>query len=167
MNPFHKTFGERDDRVLIIKVGGVIGNEDSLSILTQKIGHASDIHRCTDVLDSVDMDSLIVSVDGVLSLYRSEGFGLFPAQKMLAGKVVVATDWPGPSDFSTQENAIPIPATLIAVNNPQRRYLNDGDQKWAEPDIDVTFRALILFSYNSKYRMHLQENSSIWRRFFL
>ena len=44
-------------------------------------------------LSRADSHALIACADIVLSLHRSEGFGLVPAEAMLLGKPVVATDW--------------------------------------------------------------------------
>ena len=51
------------------------------------------------MLPPADMAGLMAAVDIVLSLHRSEGFGLVPAEAMQLGKPVVATGWSGNMDF--------------------------------------------------------------------
>ena len=45
------------------------------------------------------MMQLINSIDSLISLHRSEGFGLHLAEAMAMGKAVIATNWSGNTDF--------------------------------------------------------------------
>ena len=78
----------------------------------------------------------MAACDIVLSLHRSEGFGLVPAEAMLAGLPVVATDWSGTQDFLTPESAALVPARLVPVHDPRGVYDLPG-AVWAEPDVSV------------------------------
>ncbi len=76
--------------VMVCKATGVEGAPDLMAGLEAEIGDAGDIRLMTDWLTGRQMASLINSADIVLSLHRSEGFGLLPAQAMAAGKAVEA-----------------------------------------------------------------------------
>jgi len=86
----------------------------------------------TDWLTGAEMASLIVSADIVLSLHRSEGFGLLPAQAMVAGKAVVATGWSANLDFMAPGTGVLVDYTLVPVRDPQALYRGG---RWAEPDV--------------------------------
>ena len=85
----------------------------------------------TDWLTGARMRSLVASADIILSLHRSEGFGLLPAQAMAAGKAVVATGWSANVEFMDPEASVLVDYSLIPVEDPQGLY--EGG-RWAEPD---------------------------------
>jgi glycosyltransferase involved in cell wall biosynthesis len=75
------------------------------------------------------------SADVVLSLHRSEGFGLVIAEAMLHGLPVIATNWSGNVDFLTADNGLPISYSLVPAVDPQGTY-DQPTLLWAEADID-------------------------------
>lgn len=86
-------------------------------------------------------DSLVASADVLLSLHRSEGFGLTLAEAMLAGKRAIGTAWSGNMEFMNAENAELVPADLVAVEDSDGFY--DRKLRWAEPDVTAAARALV------------------------
>lgn len=94
------------------------------------------------VTDAAALDALYAEADLVLSLHRSEGFGLTLAEAMLRGLPVVATDWSGSVDFVTEACGIPVPWRLVPAQDPQRSY-HYPEMRWAEPDIAAAAAALL------------------------
>jgi hypothetical protein len=80
-------------------------------------------------------------IDVFVSLHRSEGFGLLPAEAMLRGIPVIATDWSATAEFISPQTGWPVPATLVPVVDPTGRYELPGAQ-WAEPDIAAATEAM-------------------------
>jgi hypothetical protein len=80
-------------------------------------------------------------VDIFVSLHRSEGFGLLPAEAMLRGIPVISTDWSATAEFITPQTGWPIPATLVPVIDSTKRYELPG-ARWAEPDFEAAVAAL-------------------------
>ena len=105
-------------------------------------------------LSEREMACLISSVDAILSLHRSEGFGLVSAQAIMLGKPVIATDWSGSKDFLNAENSALVPMSLIAVNDPNGIY-HDG--RWAEPDIDVAAAQIAQLATDKSYRTAISQ----------
>lgn len=141
---FRRAFGDDPNCLLILKVGGVVGNESVFRGLRRSIA-GNNVMLITDVLPPATMEVLIASIDVLLSLHRSEGFGLMLAQAMRAGKVVIATDWSGSRDFLTSKNGAPVSAHLVAVEDQQCRYKGEN-QCWAEPDIEEASAQLRRFA---------------------
>ena len=82
------------------------------------------------------MSGLMAAVDIVLSLHRSEGFGLVPAEAMQLGKPVVATGWSGNMDFMNAGNSAPVAYDMVPVQDPyDGAFISDG-QLWAEASVD-------------------------------
>ncbi|HUO22905.1 MAG TPA: glycosyltransferase family 4 protein [Caulobacteraceae bacterium] len=125
--------------VMVCKAAGVEGAPDLVEALRREIGEAGDVRLMTDWLTGAQMKALIASADIVLSMHRSEGFGLLPAQAMAAGKAVVATGWSANLDFMTPDNSMLVDYVLVPVQDPQGLY--DGG-RWADPDVDDAARKL-------------------------
>lgn len=80
-----------------------------------------------------EMLNLIRLCDCYVSLHRSEGFGRGPAEAMLLGRPVVATNYSGNVDFMNAENSFPVDYRLVPVREGE--YPGARGQVWAEPDI--------------------------------
>lgn len=80
-----------------------------------------------------EVNALIANIDCFVSLHRSEGFGLGPAEAMSAGKAIIATNWSGNTDYMTRDNSIGIGYSLVELEQDYGPY-NKG-QFWADADI--------------------------------
>jgi glycosyltransferase involved in cell wall biosynthesis len=76
------------------------------------------------------MHALTAASDIVLSLHRSEGFGLVLAEAMLLGKPVIATGWSGNMTFMDAESAALVDYRLVPAQDPRQVY---AGASWAEP----------------------------------
>jgi glycosyltransferase involved in cell wall biosynthesis len=124
---------------LVFKTVGGDDAPEALRQLRDAIGGDADVVLMTETLSAAERDQLVASCDILLSLHRSEGFGLFPAEAMAAGKAVVATAWSGNLDFMDDASALLIPYTLGSVEDQQGIY--SGGQ-WAEADTEAAGLAL-------------------------
>jgi glycosyltransferase involved in cell wall biosynthesis len=95
----------------------------------------------TETLPEPALRGLIAASDIVLSLHRSEGFGLIPAAAMLLGRPVVATGWSGNLDFMTAETSALVSYRLVPVVDPRGTYELPGAM-WAEPALDDAVASL-------------------------
>lgn len=132
---FRKAFGDDPNTLLLVKAADVKNVPWALGELEREIGGAQNISLIHDKLSQKANAALIACADVILSLHRSEGFGLLPAQAMLLGKPVVATGWSGNMDFMTERNSALVDYTLITVCDPQGTY-DQPDQLWADPDVE-------------------------------
>jgi glycosyltransferase involved in cell wall biosynthesis len=131
---FRAAFGGRTDRLLVLKVAEPAGLDADMAQLRAAIAGVPNIRLETRALPAGDNAALIRAVDIVLSLHRSEGFGLAPAEAMLLGRAVVATDWSGSQDFLTRETAALVDAALIPARDPRGVFEAPG-AVWADPDV--------------------------------
>ena len=97
--------------------------------------------------------------DVILSLHRSEGFGLVLAEAMALGKVVIATGWSGNMTFMTAENSIPLPFILEAVEDDAGIYSKAGGAKWAKPDMEAAILASQRVANDPALRQQLGERA--------
>jgi len=128
-------FGDRMDRVLLLRVGNPHHFPADFARLRAAAAHPN-IRIDTRTLPAADNHALMAACDIVLSLHRSEGFGLVPAEAMLLGVPVVATDWSGNVDFMDAGCAAMVPVRLVPAYDPRGVFMAPG-AVWAEPDVDV------------------------------
>jgi glycosyltransferase involved in cell wall biosynthesis len=89
-------------------------------------------------VSAAEKDALIAACDCYLSLHRSEGFGLTPAEAMYLGRPVIATAYGGTLDFMTPANAYLVDYELVSVGEHAHPY--PPDALWADPDLDQAAR---------------------------
>jgi glycosyltransferase involved in cell wall biosynthesis len=87
-----------------------------------------------------ELAGLILSVDGFVSLHRSEGYGRVPAEAMLLGVPVILTGYSGTADFADADTACVVDYTLVPVGLTD--YPGVENQRWAEADIADAARHL-------------------------
>ncbi len=129
---FKRAVGASPKALLVLKTVGADAASPLFAQVKTAIGDAANIRLFNGVLSPDDRDRLVASADIILSLHRSEGFGLWLAEGMLAGKPVVATAWSGNMDFMTPKAAALIPARLVAVDDRQGMYAGG---RWADADL--------------------------------
>lgn len=131
---FRLAFGDAPDRQLIVKCIGNGAPNDRRALQTA-IGDAANIRLVDAHMDPRERLDLIAGADVLLSLHRSEGFGLVLAEAMLAGVPVVATGWSGNLDFMDESCASLVPYRLVPARDSLAVYAGT-DGCWAEPDIE-------------------------------
>lgn len=127
---FHTAFGDRADRILLLKISHPNHAPEDFAKLTQ-MAQGPNIRMDTRILPSGDRHALTACADIVLSLHRSEGFGLVLAEAMLLGKAVIATGWSGNTEFMDPSNAALVNYRLIHARDDRSIY---RDSLWAHPD---------------------------------
>jgi glycosyltransferase involved in cell wall biosynthesis len=135
IDAFRAAFGNDERAQLLVKVSHRFSETlDQQSLLMNHIGDAKNIRIYDEMLSDASVRNLVASVDVLLSLHRSEGFGLVLAEAMQSGTPVVATDWSGNTDFMDKDTAAMIPATLVPAIDSSG-FFSDPRAQWAEPSI--------------------------------
>lgn len=151
---FRTAFGDRQDRLLVLKILHAGHAPNDLKLLHHAAAGAPNIRFETRLLPAADSHALTRCADIVLSLHRSEGFGLVPAEAMLLGRPVIATDFSGTTDFLDSTNGVPIPYRLIAACDPRGVFEAPGAE-WAEADTGEAAKALQRLADNAGLRSGL------------
>ncbi len=138
---FRAAFGARADRALVLKVGHPGHFPEDISLLRTAVAGMANVRIETREMVQGEVHALTACADIVLSLHRSEGFGLVPAEAMLLGRPVVATGWSGNMDFMDADSAALVPFRLVTARDP-RGVLEVPGAVWAEPDVDAAAAAL-------------------------
>ena len=138
---FREAFGDRPDRLLVLKIGNPGHFPEDFRLIQDTVVDAANIRIETRMMSAADSHALTAASDIVLSLHRSEGFGLVPAEAMLLGRPVIATAWSGNLDFMDYDSAELIDAKLIPAFDPRGIYDVAG-AVWADPDHGQAVAAL-------------------------
>jgi glycosyltransferase involved in cell wall biosynthesis len=133
---FRAAFGDRHDRLLVLKLAGTNLFARDFERIRTAIAGSPNIRLIDATWDSARMRTLFASTDILLSLHRAEGFGIVPAEAMLRGISVIATGWSGSMQFMNEQSAALVPYRLVPVIEQRGDYAVPG-ARWAEPDHDA------------------------------
>ena len=131
---FREAFGERRDRLLLLKIANPDHFPTDFARIRAAAAGVANIRILAGTLPAEDHAALTACSDIVLSLHRSEGLGLVPAEAMLLGRPVVSTAWSGNMDYMDAQSAALVRCRLVPAHDPRRVYDVPG-AVWAEPDI--------------------------------
>ncbi|MGO9818857.1 MAG: glycosyltransferase [Acidocella sp.] len=132
---FKAAFGASQDALLVLKLTGIAHYQDDLAAIRAAVGDAPNIRVMTETVSEPELRGLIAASDVVLSLHRSEGFGLIPATAALLGVPVVATGYSGNLDFMDPANSGLVRYRLVPARDERGVYAVPGAE-WADPDIE-------------------------------
>ncbi|MGV3489930.1 MAG: glycosyltransferase family 4 protein [Devosia sp.] len=138
---------------LVLKVVAADAEPASLKALAEQAAGWPNVRIMTEHLSDGEAVQLIASADCLVSLHRSEGFGLTIAEAMTVGTPVIATDWSGNVDFS-RGAVMDIPYTLVPTEDISGRYAKTG-AAWAEPDIAAAAEAMRRIAADPEFREQL------------
>jgi len=153
---FRAAFADDPRRTLVIKLTHTQHVPAVLATLRQHAQGAANIRLLLETLQKEHLAALMAASDIVVSLHRSEGFGLVLAEGMLAGKAVIATGWSGNMDFTNADNAALVDHALVPVHDPQGVYTMPG-QRWAEPKLEHATALMRALASDEGRRLRLGE----------
>jgi len=133
MRAFAQAFGDRDDQMLVIKFSGEMAFPAEAAQIAAAA--APNMRVMAGAWPAGRVEALLACADIVISLHRSEGFGLVPAQAMLRGVPVIATAFSGNMDYMDATSAALVDYRLVPVQDPAQIYEPMPGAVWAEPDV--------------------------------
>jgi glycosyltransferase involved in cell wall biosynthesis len=157
---FKLAFGDDPTARMIVKVVNPDHYPEGLTAMQAAIAGAANIEILAAVMPRKQVMEMIADADAVLSLHRSEGFGMLAAEAMLIGTPVIATDWSATAEFVTPETGMPIPCRLIPAVDPQG-CSHDPSQNWADADVVAAAEALRRLRDDPAFAQGLVERARI------
>jgi len=139
IDSFRAAFEPDEGPLLVIKTLNGDLRGDSLERILLATADRPDIEVRDEHLTRDEQLSLIAEADSLVSLHRSEGYGLHLAEAMAAGTPIIATNYSGPVDFLDETCAELIPYRLIAVEELDGAY---GTGEWADPDLGAAANSM-------------------------
>jgi glycosyltransferase involved in cell wall biosynthesis len=138
---FQQAFPHAEDVRLVLK----ISDQDWAPERTLQVSaYARDDRRIIVYSESLSDNgiwSFMACADVIISLHRTEGFGLVLAQALMLGKPLVTPLWSGPCDFLTKDIVYDVDFKLVPVDDREGVY-NITGTRWMEPDVSHAARQL-------------------------
>jgi len=154
---FRRAFPSHGSAALLIKAVYAERHRDEYGDLEEQLRGVPDVYLINRLLPRARLNGLLASCDAVVSLHRSEGFGLIPAEAMALGKPVVATGWSGNMDFMNSRNSCPVNFRLVTLDRTFDAY--PAGAQWAEPDVAHGSELLRRLLEDSAYRVEIGERA--------
>lgn len=140
LEAFQRLRRERDDVAMVFKTHGTSNDKQSRKAFLEAAAATPGVIVVDGVLSRTDQTLLQAACDALISLHRSEGFGLNILEMMALGKPVIATNYSGNCDFLDETVGYPIEYKLTPVGAGDYPY--SEDQVWAEPSISDAVAAM-------------------------
>ncbi len=134
IDAFKRAFAPRSGASLAIKCTNSADDPSNHARLLAAAAEHPDVHLLDGYLSPAENDAMIAACDCYVSLHRSEGFGLTPAEAMALGKPVIATGYSGNLDYMTPRNARLVDYELVPIGPGNAPYPADGE--WASPSVE-------------------------------
>jgi glycosyltransferase involved in cell wall biosynthesis len=146
---FRRAFGNSKDCHLVLKISHAQQRPHEMAALTAAAAglRVTFIDR---TIDRAQVNGLIRTCDCLVSLHRSEGFGLPIAEAMYLSKPVVVTNYSGNTDFTRPDNAFLVEYDLTRVPKGCDPY--DEGAVWAEPRLDHAVKQMQVVFDNAGQR---------------
>jgi hypothetical protein len=145
---------------LVIKTVNAKLRLDKYSDLVQKSKSNPFIHIMDATWPEHVINSVIKFSLGVISLHRSEGFGLLLSKSMALGKLTVATSFGGNLDFMDSSNSLLIDNKLVPVSKSVESIYK-LDAYWAEPSLEDAIEKVTSILKNHSLRKDLENRAKI------
>lgn len=156
IDAYVKAFPVEDERVgLVIKVNH--GQEDKLLALQKKLQDYKNVYFITRNLTRKEVDSLLNTADALVSLHRSEGFGLPVAEAMALGKPVITTNWSATTEFADETCTCPVNYRLIELEKTIGPY--EKGNFWADADTSHAAEYMQKLWNDKEYREEIGRNA--------
>jgi glycosyltransferase involved in cell wall biosynthesis len=138
---FRLAAADNPNAALVIKMNNEVAWPEARIRVERAAQGLSNVTVINNKLSDDAMQDLIARVDIVISLHRSEGFGMLMATAMAAAKPVIATGWSANLDFMSPECSVLVDYKLVPIKDDQHIYDKYGAQ-WADADIGHAAKAL-------------------------
>jgi glycosyltransferase involved in cell wall biosynthesis len=164
---FQKAFGA-DERVrLVLKANAPQGSEAAWTAAARALlAECARDPRITVIAHQGTYGEAVAiceaCCDCYVSLHRSEGLGMGPAEAMLLGKPVIVTAWSGTMSYATADAACLVPTHLTRPDGWDSNQFDPpyvGQRvDWAEPDLGVAAYWMVRIHRDGEFRRTVAAN---------
>lgn len=132
IDAYKQAFVNEENVGLVIKISN--STKEELEQIRSMLPGCKHVYFVTEILDRDQVNGLIHLVDAVVSLHRSEGFGLVMAESMFLGTPVIATNWSANTEFMTADTACLVDAKMVELKYDIGAFQKGN--RWADADVN-------------------------------
>jgi glycosyltransferase involved in cell wall biosynthesis len=132
---FERAFAYRTDCMLVLKTVRTQADRSGWQEVVAAAAKMPNVRIIDREMTTDELMGLMRASDCLLSLHRSEGFGLVLAEAMALALPVVATAWSGSLEYMTPATSQLVNYKLVRAKDRHDVYSNVGSE-WAEADVD-------------------------------
>lgn len=140
VDAFRRAFAPGTGAALVLKCINSADDPTDHARLVAASREHEDVHILDGYLSPQENNALTAASDCYVSLHRSEGFGLTPAEAMVLGKPVIATGYSGNLDYMTPQNSYLVDYELTPIGPGNAPYPPEG--LWAQPNAEHAARLM-------------------------
>ncbi|MEG2166145.1 MAG: glycosyltransferase family 4 protein, partial [Ruthenibacterium sp.] len=155
VDAFLKAFENNQKVHLLIKANAPPDWDGDDALLASLAPHRN-IHVLVETCSKERLNALICLCDAFVSLHRSEGFGLGPAEAMYWGKPAILTDWSGNKIYMREDNCCPVSYEIVEVDKDYGPYKKGCH--WAEPNLDDAAEKMRRIVEDKEYYNRISKN---------
>lgn len=133
LDAFRRAFPDGQGAGIAVRVNHANQRPDDVAAVRASVASTRGAYLIEGPMERGDVLALQQACDCLVSLHRSEGFGLNIAEAMLLGKPVIVTAWSGNMDFTNQMNSCLVDAPLVDLDRDHGPYRRGS--RWADPDV--------------------------------
>jgi glycosyltransferase involved in cell wall biosynthesis len=157
VDAFRRAFPNDSSAALLVKVGHADEHPADYAALKEQLRDVPNVYLTHQMLSRPRVNGLLAACDAVVSLHRSEGFGLVLAEAMSLAKPVIATGWSGNMDFMDSGNSCPVAYDLVTLLRTYGVY--EAGQQWAEPDVEHAAHLMRRIVDDASHRSRVAERA--------
>lgn len=151
-----QAFSKNSPTKLVVKSINGISQPKRLRALKELALERQDIEFIDSELNSQEYNLLLEKTDCVVSLHRSEGYGINIIDALSSGIPVIATGYSGNMEFMTEANSMPVPFELVPVQNYAGFKVAS---QWAQPNEEIAAELMRQIVFDDKLRNKLRNSS--------
>jgi glycosyltransferase involved in cell wall biosynthesis len=137
------------NRILIVKSIESTADRKGVAEIKAAAQGRPDIHFLDQRLGNREMGNLLASADLVISLHRSEGFGLMLAEAMSLGKIILSSNNSAPREYLNKNNAVLVDTVDCPVSD---RFGTYKTGEWSDPILtDATLKLSLILDEPENY----------------
>ena len=140
---------DNKDVGIVIKINNP--QDKDLQIIEKELKDYSNVFIIPKIMTKIEVNSLIKSCNVLVSLHRSEGFGLPLAEAMYLGVPTIATKWSANVEFMNEDIACMVDYKFITLDRDYGVYRRGN--RWADADLDQAAEFMIKLYKDQKYRL--------------
>lgn len=134
---------------LLIKSTNSVFDPQNSKLLANKVSERNDVIWIDEVIPENQLNYLIKNSIGLISLHRSEGFGMNIANAMQMMVPTIVSAYSGNMDYCNEQNSFLVNYDLVPVETENVNYAN-MKCNWADPNISTAAGYLIEIYKDSK-----------------